>query len=52
MLIAEALQVPLAHLLCEDDPTAELLLSLHRLGVRERAARVQQFSDILAEAAT
>ena len=51
-LIAEALKVPLAYLFCEDDPTAELLLSLHRLSVRERAARVQQFSDMLAEAGT
>ena len=51
-LIAEALKVPLAYLFCEDDPTAALLLSLHRLGERERAARVQQFSDRLAEAGT
>ena len=48
-LIAKALKVPLAYLFCEDDPAAELLLSLHHLGEQERAARVQQFSDILAE---
>ncbi len=51
-LIASALQVPLAYLFCEDDPTAALLLSLHQLGVQERAARVQQFSDMLAEVGT
>ncbi len=48
-LIADALKVPLAYLFCEDDPMASLLLSLHQLGEQERAARIQQFSDMLAE---
>ena len=48
-LIAVALKVPLVYLFCEDDPTASLLLSLHHLGEQERGARVQQFSDMLAE---
>ena len=48
-LIAEALKVPLAYLFCEDDSVAALLLSLHHLGEQERAARVRQFSDMLAE---
>jgi transcriptional regulator with XRE-family HTH domain len=47
--IADALKVSLAYLFCEDDPTAALLQLLHRLGERERTARVQQFSDMLAE---
>jgi transcriptional regulator with XRE-family HTH domain len=47
-LIASALQVPLAYLFCEDDPTAALLLSIHQLGERERAAKVRQFSDMLS----
>ncbi len=51
-LIADALKVPLAYLFCEDDPVAALLLSLHRLGDRERGARVQQFSDMLAKFGT
>lgn len=51
-LIAEALKVPLAYLFCEDDRMASLLLSLHQLGDQERAARVQQFSDMLAEVGT
>lgn len=48
-LIADALKVPLAYLFCEDDPTAALLLSLHQLGVQDRAARVQQFTGMLVE---
>ena len=51
-LIADALKVPLPYLFCEDDPTAALLLSLHLLGERERDARVQQFSGMLAEVGT
>lgn len=51
-LIAEAFKVPLAYLFCEDDPTAALLLSLHQLGERERAVRVQQFSHMLAAVGT
>ena len=48
-LLAEALKVPLAYLYCEDDPMASLLLSPHQLGEQERAAKVLQFSNILAE---
>lgn len=48
-LIAEALQVPLAHLYCEDDGVAALLLALHHLRRGERDARLKQFAKILAE---
>lgn len=51
-LIAEALEVPLAYLFCEDDPMAALLLSLQQLGEQERVTRIQQFSDVLAEVGT
>ena len=51
-LIAEALKVPLTYLFCEDDPTAELLLSLHQLGEQERAASVRQFNGMLDVAGT
>lgn len=47
-LIADALGLPLAYLFCEEDATAALLLSLHQIGEQERAARVQQFSEMLA----
>jgi len=42
-LIAEAMGVPLTYLYCEDDNVASLLLTLHRLGSRERAAKVREF---------
>ena len=48
-IIADALKLPLRCLICENDPAAALLLSLHYLGEREGAARFQQFSDMLAE---
>lgn len=51
-LIAEALKVPLPYLFCEEDALAALLLSLHQLGEQERGARVQQFSEMLAEVGT
>lgn len=51
-LIADALKVPLAYLFCDDDRMAALLLSLHQLGEEERAARVQQFSEMLAAVGT
>jgi len=47
-LIAVALKVPLAHLYCEDDEAAELLLLLHQLSKPERTARIRQFNDMLA----
>lgn len=52
MLIADALQVPLAHLYCEDDGTAALLLALHQLPMKERARRVDQFAQALADSGT
>ncbi|MDI4635533.1 helix-turn-helix transcriptional regulator [Pelomonas sp. V22] len=48
-LIADALMVPLAHLYCEDDGVAMLLLALQQLSPSERAARVSQFTQTLAE---
>jgi len=41
--IASALKVPLAYLYCEDDSTANLLVALHKLNVKERANRVQKY---------
>lgn len=41
--IASALKVPLAYLYCEDDSMANLLVALHKLNVKERASRVQQY---------
>jgi transcriptional regulator with XRE-family HTH domain len=51
-LIADALQVPLAYLFCDDDATAALLLSLHQLCEPHGATRVQQFRDMLTELGT
>ncbi len=48
-LIADALGVPLAHLYCEDDGIAALLLALHQLPVKERVRRVGQFAQALTE---
>ena len=48
-LSVSPLQVRWVARFCEDDPMASLLLSLHQLGEQERAARLQQFSDMLAE---
>jgi transcriptional regulator with XRE-family HTH domain len=41
--IALALKVPLAYLYCEDDATANLLVELHKLSVKERSSRVQKY---------
>ena len=46
-LLADALMVPLAHLYCEDDGVAKLLLALHEEPVGERAKRVGQFIAVL-----
>jgi len=46
--IATALKVPLAYLYCEDDSTAELLVELHKLNVKVRATKIQQFLGELA----
>ena len=47
-LIANSLNAPLTYLYCEDDCTAALLLSLHRLGNKERRQLIQQFNAELA----
>lgn len=47
-LIADALQVPLIYLYCEDDQVADLLLRLYRLEPRIRTQRVEQFCNELA----
>lgn len=41
--IAEALDVPLSYLYCEDDDLAALVLTLHRLEPEQQAIRVKQF---------
>lgn len=41
-LIAQALEVPLIYLYCEDDGIASLLLKLHRLTDRERDKQVKR----------
>lgn len=41
-LIADALNVPLSYLYCEDDQVALLLVTLHRLDSKQRAIRLQQ----------
>ncbi|UCV07202.1 helix-turn-helix domain-containing protein [Dechloromonas denitrificans] len=46
-LIADALNVPLSYLYCEDDRIALLLLAIHRLNPEQRAQRVDQFLDLL-----
>lgn len=48
-LIAEALQVPLIYLYCEDDLVAELLLRLDRLEPKIRTQKVEQFCEELAD---
>ena len=47
-LIADALQVPLIYLYCEDDPVAELLVRLYRLDPKVRAQKVEQFCEKLS----
>lgn len=47
-LIADALQVPLIYLYCEDDPVADLLMRLYRLESGIRALKVEQFCKELA----
>jgi transcriptional regulator with XRE-family HTH domain len=47
-LIADALNVPLSYLYCEDDRIALLLLELHRLDSVRRIQCVDQFLDQLA----
>ena len=47
-LIANALNVPLTYLYCEDDHIAALLLALHRLGSRERDMTVRKLMGQLS----
>ena len=47
-LIADALEVPLTYLYCEDDKVAELLLALHRLSAEERNRQVEEFTHQLS----
>jgi len=47
-LIANALNVPLTYLYCEDDSIAALLLALHRLGSKERDMTVRKFMGQLS----
>ena len=42
-LIADALNVPLSYLYCEDDRIALLLLNLHRLDAEWRSVKVERF---------
>lgn len=46
-LIADALNVPLSYLYCEDDRIALLLLGIHRLEPVPRAQRIDQLLDLL-----
>lgn len=46
-LIADAFQVPLSYLYCEDDQVALLLMELYRLKPENRNKRVRQFIDDL-----
>lgn len=46
-LIADALNVPLSYLYCEDDRIALLLLGLHQLDGQQRSAKVERFLDQL-----
>lgn len=49
-LIATALEAPLTYLYCEDDKIASLLLTLHRLGSKERDLTVRKFmGQLVAE---
>jgi hypothetical protein len=41
-LIADALNVPLSYLYCEDDKVALLLFALHRLDSKQREIKLQQ----------
>lgn len=47
-LIADALNVPLSYLYCEDDRIALLLLVLQRLDDRQRSMKVERFLSEMA----
>lgn len=47
-LIAEALNVPLSYLYCEDDQVAELLLTIHRLDAERRSVKVEMLLKVIA----
>lgn len=46
-LIAQALDVPLIYLYCEDDSIASLLMKLHRLGDRDRDKQVKRLIGMI-----
>lgn len=46
-LIADALDVPLIYLYCEDDSVASLLLALHRLNASDRDKQVRRFISLI-----
>ncbi|MBK7646983.1 MAG: helix-turn-helix transcriptional regulator [Betaproteobacteria bacterium] len=47
-LIADALNVPLSYLYCEDDRVAMLLLGLHRLDAERRSLKVEILLEVTA----
>lgn len=47
-LIADALNVPLSYLYCEDDKVARLLLELHRLDDHHRSVKVEMLLEAIA----
>ena len=48
-LIAEALDVPMAYLYCEDELTASLLLALYRFPPQVREQKIKSFIEALAD---
>jgi transcriptional regulator with XRE-family HTH domain len=49
-LIADALNVPLSYLYCEDDRIALLLLGLHRLDDLQRSVKIEMLLEAVATA--
>lgn len=47
-LIAEAFEVPLSYLYCEDDRIAQLLQGLHRLDAQQRSVKIEMLLSKLA----
>lgn len=48
-LIADALNVPLSYLYCEDDRIALLLLALHKMPIEQRSIRVECYLEELTQ---
>jgi transcriptional regulator with XRE-family HTH domain len=46
--IAQAMQVPLAYLYCDDDNVGELILSLHRLDSQRKQALIKELLNKLS----